>query len=176
MSAILARDHYMPRQFMNRGDRLVFSNGVIGLGLAASLVIVAFDADLTRLIQMYVVGVFTSFTLSQTGMVRHWLAERKRVEGTKGWQRAIAINAVGAITTAVVLVVITATKFTRGAWLSLLVMAAIVPVLRAIHRHYTSVQQRAPARRRHAGFQGHEPRGRPGATARMRRPSRRSAT
>ncbi len=141
LSAILARDHYMPRQFMNRGDRLVFSNGVIGLGLAACLVIYAFDADLTRLIQMYVVGVFTSFTLSQTGMVRHWLAERRRgPEAARGWQRAIAINTVGAITTGVVLVVITATKFAHGAWLSILVMALIVPLLRSIHRHYTSVQ------------------------------------
>ncbi len=78
LSAILARDRYMPRQFMNRGDRLVFSNGVIGLGLAACLVIYAFDANLTRLIQMYVVGVFTSFTLSQTGMVRHWRAEARK--------------------------------------------------------------------------------------------------
>jgi amino acid transporter len=137
LSAILARDHYVPRQFSNRGDRLVFSNGVIGLGLAACLVIYAFDADLTRLIQMYVVGVFTSFTLSQTGMVRHWLAEKhKGADAQKGWQRAIAINAIGAITTAVVLVVITATKFLHGAWLSILVMAAIVPLLKAIHRHY----------------------------------------
>jgi amino acid transporter len=141
LSAILARDHYMPRQFSNRGDRLVFSNGVIGLGLAACLVIYAFDADLSRLIQMYVVGVFTSFTLSQTGMVRHWLAEKRRAEGGEaGWQRAIAINAIGAVTTGVVLVVITATKFVHGAWLSILVMAAIVPLLRSIHRHYTQTQ------------------------------------
>ncbi|MFN8233060.1 MAG: APC family permease [Actinomycetota bacterium] len=139
LSAILARDHYMPRQFSNRGDRLVFSNGVIGLGLAACLMIYVFDADLTRLIQMYVLGVFTSFTLSQTGMVRHWLAEKhKGADAEKGWQRAIAINAVGAVTTATVLVVITATKFLHGAWLSILVMAAIVPLLKAIHRHATS--------------------------------------
>ena len=84
LSAILARDRYMPRQFMNRGDRLVFSNGVIGLWLASIIVIFAFDANLTKLIQMYVVGVFTSFTLSQTGMVRHWRAEaRKGAEPTR---------------------------------------------------------------------------------------------
>ena len=140
LASILARDRYMPRQFMNRGDRLVFSNGVLGLGLGAIFVIVAFDADLNKLIQMYVVGVFTSFTLSQTGMVKHWLAERhKGAEAQKGWQTSIVINTVGAITTAVVLVVVTATKFKGGAWLSILVMALFVPVLLSIHRHYTSV-------------------------------------
>ena len=140
LSSILARDRYMPRQFMNRGDRLVFSNGVIGLGLAACLVIYAFDANLTKLIQMYVVGVFTSFTLSQTGMVRHWRAEsRKGTEAARGWRRSLVINVIGAVTTGVVLVVVTLTKFSHGAWLSILVMIAIIPVLRSIHRHYTSV-------------------------------------
>jgi amino acid transporter len=140
LSAILARDRYMPRQFVNRGDRLVFSNGVIGLGLAACVVIYAFDANLTKLIQMYVVGVFTSFTLSQTGMVRHWRAEsRKGAEAVRGWRRSLVINIVGAITTGLVLVVVTLTKFSRGAWLSILVMVTIIPVLRSIHRHYLSV-------------------------------------
>ena len=124
LASILARDRYMPRQFMNRGDRLVFSNGVIGLALGSILVIVAFDANLNKLIQMYVVGVFTSFTLSQTGMIKHWLAERhKGDEAQKGWQTSIVINTIGAITTGVVLVVVTATKFIGGAWLSILVMA-----------------------------------------------------
>jgi amino acid transporter len=140
LSSILARDRYMPRQFMNRGDRLVFSNGVIGLGLAASLVIIAFDANLTKLIQMYVVGVFTSFTLSQTGMVRHWRAEaRKGAEAMRGWRRSLVINVIGAITTGVVLVVVTLTKFRKGAWLSITVMILIIPLLRTIHRHYTAV-------------------------------------
>ena len=140
LASILARDRYMPRQFMNRGDRLVFSNGVIGLALGSILVIIAFDADLNKLIQMYVVGVFTSFTLSQTGMVRHWLAERhKGPDAAKGWQTSIVINTIGAITTAVVLVVVTMTKFKGGAWLSITVMALIVPVLLSIHRHYTLV-------------------------------------
>ncbi len=140
LASILARDRYMPRQFMNRGDRLVFSNGVIGLALGSILVIVAFDANLNKLIQMYVVGVFTSFTLSQTGMIRHWLAERhKGAEAQKGWQTSIVINTIGAITTGVVLVVVTATKFKGGAWLSILVMAMIVPLLLSIHRHYLSV-------------------------------------
>jgi amino acid transporter len=142
LASILARDRFMPRQFMNRGDRLVFSNGVIGLAAGAILVIVAFEADLNRLIQLYVVGVFTSFTLSQTGMVRHWFAEgRKGRDAMRGWRYAIAINLIGALTTGVVLVVVTATKFRGGAWLSILVMAAIVPTFRAVHRHYLSVQQ-----------------------------------
>jgi amino acid transporter len=141
LASILARDRFMPAQFMNRGDRLVFSNGVVGLAVGAIVVIVAFDADLNKLIQLYVVGVFTSFTLSQTGMVRHWLAERhKGAAAAKGWQTSIVINAIGAVTTGVVLVVVTATKFVHGAWLSILVMAAIVPVFKSIHRHYLSVR------------------------------------
>jgi amino acid transporter len=142
LSSILARDRFMPGQFMNRGDRLVFSNGVIGLALGSIVVIVAFEADLNRLIQLYVVGVFTSFTLSQSGMVRHWLAERhKGAAAAKGWQTSIVINAIGAVTTGVVLVVVTATKFVHGAWLSILVMAAFVPIFRAIHRHYEAVSE-----------------------------------
>ncbi len=141
LSMILARDHYMPRQFMNRGDRLVFSNGVIGLGLASCVVIYAFDANLTKLIQMYVVGVFTSFTLSQTGMVRRGMALLRTAPGSvKGGRRSIIVSAIGATTTGVVLVVITATKFVRGAWLTITVMALVIPVLMAIHRHYESVR------------------------------------
>lgn len=140
LSAILARDRFMPRQFMNRGDRLVFSNGVVGLALLASAIIVAFDANLTRLIQLYVVGVFTSFTLSQSGMVRHWLREKhKGPEAQPGWRRSIVINTIGAITTGIVLIVITSTKFLHGAWLSILAMAILVPTFRLIHRHYEEV-------------------------------------
>jgi hypothetical protein len=141
LSAILARDHYMPRQFMNRGDRLVFSNGVIGLAFFASLIIIAFNANLTQLIQLYVVGVFTSFTLSQSGMIRHWLREKhKGPEAQPGWRRSIVINTIGAITTGIVLVVITSTKFVHGAWLSILAMAVLVPTFVMIHRHYEAVQ------------------------------------
>src|SRR5436309_9507207 len=100
LSAILARDRFLPRQFANRGDRLVFSNGVVVLTALACLLIVVFDADLTRLIQLYVVGVFTSFTLSQTGMVRHWLKEkRKGPSAAQGWRRSIVINGIGATAT-----------------------------------------------------------------------------
>ena len=141
LASILARDHYMPRQFVNRGDRLVFSNGIVGLAVISALVIYVFDADLTRLIQLYIVGVFTSFTLSQTGMIRHWLAERRKGdEAQRGWRRSIVINVVGAVVTGVVLVVVTATKFIGGAWLSITAMALLVALLYGIKRHYFSVQ------------------------------------
>jgi amino acid transporter len=140
LSSILARDRYMPRQFMNRGDRLVFSNGVVVLAVASSLMIYAFDADLTRLIQLYVIGVFTSFTLSQSGMVIHWLRERhKGPDAARGWRRSIVINVVGAIATAVVLLVVTVTKFSHGGWLSMLFMAILVVLFVSVHRHYSSV-------------------------------------
>jgi amino acid transporter len=140
LSAILARDRFMPSQFRNRGDRLVFSNGVIVLAVLAGLLIYIFDASLSRLIQLYVVGVFTSFTLSQTGMVRHWLRERRRgPDAERGWRRSIVINAVGAVTTGVVLVVITSTKFIHGAWIVIAAMPLLVMMLRAIHRHYREV-------------------------------------
>jgi hypothetical protein len=142
LSSILARDRFMPSQFRNRGDRLVFSNGVIGLALASIVVIIVFDANLTRLIQMYVVGVFTSFTLSQSGMVRHWWRERlKGDEAARGWRVSIVINAIGAVTTGVVLLVVVSAKFLNGAWLSILVMILIVPGFLAIHRHYGLVAE-----------------------------------
>ena len=147
LSSILARDGFLPSQFKNRGDRLVFSNGVFVLAILAALLIYAFGADLSRLIQLYVVGVFTSFTLSQAGMVRHWLQERRKaVDRAKGWQRSIAINAVGAVTTGVVLVVITGTKFVHGAWIVILAMPFIVAGLLAVHRHYENVREALRAR------------------------------
>jgi amino acid transporter len=136
LSSILARDRFMPRQFMSRGDRLVFSNGIAALALMAILLVWVFDADTTRLIQLYVVGVFTSFTLSQTGMVRHWLKLRSR-----GWRRSAIINGIGAFATGVVLIVITATKFTHGAWIVVTAIPFIVMGFRGIHRHYESVSQ-----------------------------------
>ena len=141
LSSILARDRYMPSQFVNRGDRLVFSNGVIVLSALAALMIYAFDANLNTLIHFYVVGVFTSFTLSQTGMVRRWLREsRKGPEAPKHWRRSMAINIVGATTTGLVLVVVILSKFKDGAWLSILIIALLVPVFFAVHRHYTWVR------------------------------------
>jgi amino acid transporter len=148
LSAILARDRFMPSQFRNRGDRLVFSNGVIVLAVLAGLLIYIFDASLSGLIQLYVVGVFTSFTLSQTGMVRHWLRERRRgSDAARGWRRSIAINAVGAVTTGVVLVVITSTKFIHGAWIVIAAMPLVVLMLRAIHRHYRELGEALRRRR-----------------------------
>ena len=142
LASILARDRFLPRQFSNRGDRLVFSNGILVLATLAGILIYVFDADLSRLIQLYVVGVFTSFTLSQTGMVRHWLKEKhKGSAAQRGWRRAIVINGIGAVATGVVLVVITATKFTHGAWIVIVAMPLIVLMFLGIHRHYESVKR-----------------------------------
>jgi amino acid transporter len=134
LSAILARDRFMPSQFRNRGDRLVFSNGIIILSVAASALVYVFDADLTRLIQLYVVGVFTAFTLSQAGMVRRWLRLRQR-----GWRRSMIINAIGATATGVVLVIVTITKFIGGAWIVLAAMPVIISFFLTVHRHYGSI-------------------------------------
>ena len=140
LGSILARDRYLPRQFTNRGDRLVFSNGVIVLAVFASLLLYVFGADVNRLIQLYVVGVFTSFTLSQTGMVRHWRKEgRKSHEAARGWRRSMAINAVGAVATGMVLVVVTYTKFAEGAWIVIVAMPIIVWIFSSIHSHYEGV-------------------------------------
>jgi amino acid transporter len=131
LSSILARDRFMPSQFRNRGDRLVFSNGIIILSVAASLLVYAFDADLTRLIQLYVVGVFTAFTLSQAGMVRRWLRLKE-----PGWRRSMIVNAIGATATGVVLVIVTITKFSGGAWIVLAAMPVIIGFFIVVHRHY----------------------------------------
>src|SRR5205814_29004 len=136
LSSILAGDRYMPRQFANRGDRLVFSNGIIVLATLAGLLIWAFNGSLDKLIQLYVVGVFTAFTLSQSGMVVHWLRERhKGADAAPRWRVSIALNAVGAVCTGVVLVIIASTKFLEGAWISIVAMAVIIVLFRGVHRH-----------------------------------------
>jgi hypothetical protein len=122
----------MPGQFMNRGDRLVFSNGIIILSAFAGLLIYVFNADLNRLIQLYLVGVFVSFTLSQTGMVLRWRKIR-----TRGWQRSLSISAVGAIATGTVLVVVVVTKFVTGAWIVVTAIPIFMYIMYSIHRHYT---------------------------------------
>ncbi len=138
LSAILARDKFMPSQFRNRGDRLVFSNGIIVLSLLAAGLIYVFDASLTALIQLYVVGVFTAFTLSQAGMVRRWLRLKE-----EGWRRSMIINAIGATATGVVLVIVAVTKFGRppapGAWIVIAAMPVIISFFVAVNRHYEAV-------------------------------------
>jgi amino acid transporter len=141
--AILARDRFVPRQFSNLGDRLVFSNGVIVLAVAASLLIWAFSANLDRLIQLYVVGVFTDFTLSQTGLVRRWLRLRRRgSELARRWKARVTINSVGAVCTATVLVITVITKFREGAWIVIVTIPLIVALLAAVNRHYQRVRER----------------------------------
>ncbi len=137
LSAILAAHRLMPRQYRNRGDRLAFSNGIITVSVLAALLIVVFGAQVSRLIQLYVVGVFTSFTISQTGMVRHWLRVRER-----GWKRSVVINAVGAVATGVVLVVVAWVKFMHGAWIILVAVPLFVAGMAAIRRHYLWVASR----------------------------------
>jgi amino acid transporter len=135
LSSIIARDGYLPRQLGNRGDRLVFSNGVIVLSLAAIALVAIFRGVETKLIPLYAVGVFTSFTLSQLGMVKHHLKERET-----GWRVSLGINAVGAVATFVVLCVIAITKFISGAWVSILVVVIVFTLFRFIHKHYVRVQ------------------------------------
>ncbi|MDQ3944212.1 MAG: APC family permease [Actinomycetota bacterium] len=137
MCSIIARDGYLPRQLFNRGDRLVFSNGILVLALAASALLVAFGGVTTALIPLYAVGVFTSFTLSQTGMVRYHLRER-----LPGWQGRVAANGAGALTTGVVLAVVLISKFTIGAWIPVVIIPALILLFRGIHRHYARVRER----------------------------------
>ncbi|MFE3765290.1 APC family permease [Streptomyces sp. NPDC059104] len=143
LASILAKDRYAPRQLYNRGDRLVYSNGVVLLALVAIALIVAFDAELTRLIQLYIIGVFVSFTLSQAGMVRHWrraLASAATPRADRVHiHRRLAINAVGACMTAVVLVIVLITKFTHGAWLVVIAMPALFIGMKGVRRHYDVV-------------------------------------
>lgn len=136
LSSILARDRYMPHQFANLGDRLVFSNGIITLALASSALIVIFGGQTTRLIPLYAIGVFLSFTLSQTGMVMHWWRLR-----TPHWQIKAAINGIGALATGVVLVVIAVTKFALGAWIVLVWIPIFISFFQAVHRHYRRVAE-----------------------------------
>jgi amino acid transporter len=136
LSSIVARDGYLPRQLANRGDRLVFSNGILVLAVMSSALIIAFGGITTALIPLYAVGVFTSFTLSQSGMVRYQLRERQ-----PGWQRNAVISGVGATATFVVLMIVAITKFAVGAWLPLVVIPSIVLFFKGIKRHYASVAE-----------------------------------
>jgi amino acid transporter len=141
LAAVLARDGYFPRQFVNLGDRLVYSNGIVVLGGIAAFLIWAFHADVISLIHLYVIGVFTAFTLSQAGMVRHWRTERGL-----GWQRRATINGLGALATGLVALLVIQTKFLDGAWMVTVAIPVLVLLFFVVHRHY-----RVVARRLHAG-------------------------
>jgi len=142
LASILAKDGFMPRQMTTRGDRLAFSNGVLLLAAFSIVLIVAFDAEVTRLIQLYIVGVFVSFTASQTGMVIHW-TKRLRVENDPAVRRRMqtsrVINGFGLLVTGTVLVVVLVTKFLHGAWIAILAMALAFVLMRAIRTHYRRV-------------------------------------
>jgi amino acid transporter len=137
LSSLLARDRFLPRQMANRGDRLVFSNGIVILAIFSGLLVIVFGGDTSRLIPLYAIGVFLSFTLSQSGMVVHWLKERR--ESKSNWKKSIVINAVGALATFMVLCVFVATKFIHGAWIVVLVVPILVVLFRAINKHYQTV-------------------------------------
>ena len=143
LGSILAQDRFLPRQLHTRGDRLVYSNGILLLAVFAGLLIVAFDASVTRLIQLYIIGVFTSFTFGQAGMVKHWNRQLRSgavtAERRASVLRSRAINALGASLTGLVLVIVTITKFTHGAYLVLIAMPVLYVLMRGIHRHYESV-------------------------------------
>jgi amino acid transporter len=134
LASIVARDRYLPRQFMNQGDRLAFSNGILVLSLFAAILIVAFRGDTQSLLPLYMIGVFVSFTLSQAGMVIHW---RKTKE--PGWKTSAMINGFGALVTGVVLIIVAVTKTLEGAWIVLLLIPTIVAFFKATHRHYDHV-------------------------------------
>src|SRR5262245_20005499 len=134
LSSILARDRFVPRQFANQGDRLVFSNGILVLSGFAVLLIVVFGGDTHALLPLYAVGVFMSFTLSQTGMVRRWLRLRE-----VGWQWRVWVNGIGAAVTGVVLLTLAVTKFVEGAWIVVLVVPILVAIFLVMHRHYEEV-------------------------------------
>jgi len=150
LSSILARDGLMPRQFMNRGDRMAFSNGIVGLAILAMLILVIFGAKTHSMIPLYAVGVFVSFTLSQAGMVVHWFKSKG-----KGWSRRAAMNATGAVLTGIVTLVVLATKFLQGAYIVLVAGVVLILLFSYIKRHYAKVSRvlepQEPSRLEHLG-------------------------
>ncbi len=145
LASLMARDRFLPRQLASLGDKLVFSNGILGLSLNAIMLIVLFGGETHHLIPLYAVGVFLSFTLSQAGMVRHHWKIREH-----NWRRGMVINAIGALTTLTVLVVIASTKFIHGAWMIILAIPLFVFFFRQIHKHYLiAARQLTYANERH---------------------------
>jgi amino acid transporter len=142
LGSVLAQDRFLPRQLHTRGDKLVYSNGILLLAGFAVLLLVTFRADSTQLIQMYIVGVFTSFTIGQWGMVRHWnreLRTEREPAGRRRIQRSRVINTVGGSLTTVVLVIVVVTKFVGGAWIVIAAMPMIFLLMKSINRHYSNV-------------------------------------
>ena len=140
LGSVLARDSYAPKSLSTRGDRLIYSNGVLLLALAACLILVVYRANLTVLIQLYVIGVFVSFTLGQSGMVKHWITLLKAGATPRGpILRSLSINGFGALLTAVVLIVVTITKFTHGAWLVFVMMPVLFTLMLGVNRYYRDV-------------------------------------
>ncbi|HEU4547584.1 MAG TPA: APC family permease [Microlunatus sp.] len=142
LGSILARDGFLPRQLHTRGDRLAYSNGIITLAVLAIILIIAFRADVTALIQLYVVGVFVSFTVSQLGMLRHWtrlLKTETKPAIRSRMKRSRAINATGLTMTGTVLIIVLLSKFTQGAYIAIIAMAVLFVLMRSIRRHYDRV-------------------------------------
>jgi amino acid transporter len=133
LSSILARDGYFPRQFAFRGERLAFNAGIVALSIVSIVVLVAFDGDVNALIPLYAIGVFTAFTLSQAGMIRHWYVERG-----PGWRRSALINGIGATVTALITIIFAIAKFALGAWIILVVIPVFVLAMLFIHREYAA--------------------------------------
>jgi amino acid transporter len=140
LGAVLARDRFFPRQFVNLGDRLVYSNGIVVLAGAAALLIWMFGANVLSLLHLYVIGVFTAFTLSQAGMVRYWHRRRG-----PGWERRALVNGLGAIATGIVAVLVIETKFTQGAWMVTIAIPVLVALCLVVNRHYRIVARRLRA-------------------------------
>ncbi|MEO7146261.1 MAG: APC family permease [Terrimesophilobacter sp.] len=144
LGSVLARSEYAPKSLSTRGDRLVYSNGVILLGLAAAILMVVYQANLSALIQLYIIGVFVSFTLGQSGMVKHWLRELRTEKSHKNRRhiiRSLSINSFGAALTGTVLIVVTITKFTHGAWLVFVMMPILFLLMLGVNRYYRDVEQ-----------------------------------
>jgi hypothetical protein len=144
LASILARDRYMPRQMATFGDRLVFSNGIIILGIIACLLLIIFHGDPHALIPLYAVGVFISFTLSQAGMVRRWLTKKG-----PHWQMKLMVNGLGSVSTGIAIIIIATTKFTQGAWIVFLLIGLLVWMFRSIRAHYKAVTEQVALTRDH---------------------------
>ena len=171
LSSIIARDGFLPRQMANRGDRLVFSNGIVFLAGAAAVLIIAFKGNVTALIPLYAFGVFTGFTLSQAGMVVHHFRLRE-----PHWKASAVINGLGAFCTGVVALVVVVSKFSKGAWIPAVLIPLMVVMFKAINRHYRSVRFGRAGRARLQAGTPHAHRGDPRRHRAQGRPSTPSST